>query len=64
MRKLKLDLDALEVESFDTDEARPAERGTVHGNALWISYPYGCIMSPLCPPTYQAWCQIYPPIYV
>jgi hypothetical protein len=29
-KKLKLDLDALEVESFASDEAQ-SERGTVHG---------------------------------
>lgn len=31
MRKLRLNLDALQVESFETDEARAA-RGTVLGN--------------------------------
>jgi hypothetical protein len=33
MKKIKLELDALRVESFATDAARPA-RGTVRGRAL------------------------------
>ena len=32
MEKLRLDLDALAVESFDTDRAGAAERGTVRGH--------------------------------
>lgn len=35
MKKLTLDLDALRVESFDTDRARD-ERGTVRGNAVTL----------------------------
>jgi hypothetical protein len=31
MRKLRLDLDRLQVETFATDDARLAERGTVQG---------------------------------
>jgi hypothetical protein len=33
MRKLKLDMDELLVESFATADADPEARGTVHGNA-------------------------------
>lgn len=33
MNKIKLDLDRLQVDSFETDAAGRAERGTVHG--LW-----------------------------
>jgi len=38
MAKLKLDLDALEVESFGTDTADRA-RGTVHGNSTISELP-------------------------
>jgi hypothetical protein len=31
MKKMRLELDRLEVETFATDEVRLAERGTVHG---------------------------------
>ncbi|HEX8695608.1 MAG TPA: pinensin family lanthipeptide [Longimicrobium sp.] len=33
MRKLRLKLDALRVESFETAAAAPREAGTVHGHA-------------------------------
>jgi hypothetical protein len=33
VRKISLDVDALEVESFDTAERGAEERGTVHANA-------------------------------
>lgn len=33
MRKVKLNLDDLAVESFATTDADPATRGTVHGHA-------------------------------
>jgi hypothetical protein len=47
MRKLKLEVESLAVESFDTAAELKEERGTVHGNA----YPI-IILSPLCvPPT-------------
>lgn len=32
MNKLKLELDTLQVETFDTSVAIRTERGTVHGN--------------------------------
>ncbi len=36
MRKLKLELDALQVESFRTADHGLTDRGTVHGhNGLW-----------------------------
>ena len=42
MKKLKLDVDALAVESFDT-RAAESGAGTVHGH---ISYPNGCHTPP------------------
>lgn len=48
MKKLKLEIDALRVESFKTDEAKE-ERGTVHGNASsgggggGFECLYGCV---------------------
>jgi hypothetical protein len=33
MKKIRLNLDALSVESFDTTAAEAKARGTVHGNA-------------------------------
>ena len=44
MRKLRLNLEELEVESFDTDEARAA-RGTVLANE---QYSYYCATDPDC----------------
>jgi len=42
MRKLRLDLDSLDVQSFATDEETPAG-GTVHGQSgLCQSTYYGC----------------------
>ncbi|HEX6909694.1 MAG TPA: hypothetical protein VF142_04855 [Longimicrobium sp.] len=42
MKKLRLDLDELKVESFDTDGAR-GPRGTVHAHA---PYTYMCDSTP------------------
>jgi hypothetical protein len=66
-RKLKLDLDALGVESF-TPVSGPRERGTVMGNATEQSFygtctetcertvcEYSC--SPYCGPTYPGECS-------
>lgn len=36
MRKLKLDLDALKVDSFQAETSTPASRGTVVGNILFV----------------------------
>ena len=44
MRKLRLNLEALKVESFDTDDARAA-RGTVLANE---QYTYFCDSLPEC----------------
>ena len=61
MNKLTLDLDALQVDSFGTDAAAKAERGTVHGQAALelrgaskISCPVAtdpCICDPIRPLT-------------
>jgi hypothetical protein len=62
MRKLKLDVETLAVESFDTAHEESAGRGTVHGQS---GIPFTYIPSPLCPATfYGAWCAQYPPIVV
>lgn len=62
MRKLKLDVETLAVESFDTAHEESVARGTVHGQSvIFTTY----IPSPLCPATYQGpWCAQYPPIVV
>ena len=39
MKKLKLDLERIEVESFPTDAPDPSQRGTVEGHA---ELTYGC----------------------
>jgi hypothetical protein len=39
MKKLKLDLDSLQVDSFGTSGAAAAERGTVHGRAVTGTKP-------------------------
>lgn len=44
MNKLKLSLEELTVESFDTTRAEPGRPGTVHGNM----YCYYCCCSPCC----------------
>ena len=46
MRKLKLDLDALEVESFDATVTGDDERGTVNAHA---EYTWSC------PSTHPTW---------
>ena len=46
MKKLMLELEHLQVESFATD-AEPLERGTVEGNSL----PTKPLCSRYCPPT-------------
>ena len=44
MRKIKLELEALEVESFPTASGGDAERGTVRGQASGL----GCPTDPDC----------------
>ena len=50
MRKLKLDVEKLEITSFATDE-RERARGTVggHGNQTAASGPYTCEFFETCP---------------
>jgi hypothetical protein len=58
MRKLKLDLDALQVEAFDT-EAQPAARGTVaaHDSESKESLCYGmCNSTEPTQDPYNAYC--------
>jgi hypothetical protein len=47
MKKLSLDLDALEVETFETAQDEP-RRGTVHGHASW--HYQGCTPYEPCNP--------------
>ena len=49
MNKLKLDIDALQVDSFEPTEARGADVGTVHGRQVtrWNT----CVQSCNCPVT-------------
>ena len=49
MKKLKLDLDALQVESFAAVPERAAKPGTVHGRAPtdWCGTDFDCPMWPL-----------------
>lgn len=63
MKKLKLDLESLAVDSFDTRAEEQGERGTVQAHGIIIYGSYYC--SPLCAGTYQAWCYYTGgPIYV
>jgi hypothetical protein len=71
MKKLRLPLDGLEVESFDTGDA-PGERGTVHAhyplsnqhcNSEWscrdTCYFYSCYDTDCgCNPTYDVACDM------
>jgi hypothetical protein len=57
MQKLKLDLDTLRVESFETASAMD-ERGTVQGHATRLADSCGCVRpsqgcSISCPYTYD-----------
>lgn len=45
MRKISLDVDALEVESFDTRESGAKERGTVHGRGFTRDWEPSCHVS-------------------
>ncbi|HEU0012348.1 MAG TPA: hypothetical protein VFQ45_01620 [Longimicrobium sp.] len=47
MKKMRLDLDTLSVESFDTVET-PAERGTVHGHIPPDTYARYCSDGTTC----------------
>jgi hypothetical protein len=54
MKKLKLDLDALQVESFQVSDKDLEQKGTVEGQSIYTANY--CIFSPLCVGTWQAWC--------
>lgn len=54
MRKLRLNLEALEVESFDTADAEAA-RGTVLGNE---EYTWSCETAPECRTGGHASCAV------
>lgn len=47
MRKISLDVNSLQVESFETADERAKERGTVEGRSDYPEYPswYTCPMT-------------------
>ena len=53
MSKLRLDPDALRVESFDTRNEAAAEEGTVFGNARTVS----CVVYYTCPVCYSPYTE-------
>jgi len=53
MKKIRLDLDALEVESFDVADS-PVDRGTVHARQTSVEEP--CSGRGECVPSYEAPC--------
>lgn len=56
MRKLSLDLDALVVDSFETDRAEDV-RGTVQANEMVLdSNVYSCAKTCLCPSHHNTEC--------
>ncbi len=48
MRKIKLDLDTLQVATFDTTAPETAAKGTVKGNELPPTYEF-CTWASYCP---------------
>lgn len=54
MKKLTLDLDALAVDSFDTDVERVD--GTVLAHEEMLATQSNCLRTPCCPETYQPGC--------
>jgi hypothetical protein len=48
MRKIKLDLDKLQVATFDTTAPEVAAKGTVRGNELPPTYEF-CTWASYCP---------------
>ena len=52
MKKLRLDLDRVAVESFQTD-AGARDGGTVNGNDVLASPGHSCLRTRCCPPTYD-----------
>lgn len=63
MRKIKLDIDALEVDSFET---RPAEgsRGTIRGHATQYGSCQGSCVQSCGGPTCEPPCQVEPTMYL
>jgi hypothetical protein len=55
MRKLRLDLDVLTVESFDPQAEREPARGTVQANATGV---YSCAYTCRCPSHHATECTI------
>ncbi|HEX2202807.1 MAG TPA: hypothetical protein VHG91_05905 [Longimicrobium sp.] len=55
MKKLRLEIDQLEVESFDVP-VTPAARGTVHGRWTSPGEPCGRSQWGECVPSYEAPC--------
>ncbi len=54
MKKLTLDLDALAVDSFDTDVEQV--EGTVLAHEEMLATQSNCLRTPCCPETYQPGC--------
>lgn len=57
MAKLKLDVNSLSVQSFQTVATEGAARGTVHGRAEVPDKTYGCSINPPCLHTEQLSCN-------
>lgn len=55
MKKIRLEVDALEVESFDVADSL-ADRGTVHGRGSWVEDPCQDSNYRECVPSYEAPC--------
>jgi hypothetical protein len=52
MKKLTLDLDRIDVQSFQTADAG-REGGTVLGNDVLATPGHSCLRTACCPPTYD-----------
>lgn len=57
MRKTKLSLDALHVETFETDAAGPGPRGTVRAHATFYGTCQGTCVNTCGGPTCEYPCQ-------
>jgi hypothetical protein len=56
MKKLRLEIDQLKVESFDVREEASADRGTVHGRDSYSGEPCNRSNWGWCVPSYEAPC--------
>lgn len=56
MRKLRLDLDALSVDTFAPRAQEPAERGTVKGHLRMDTGVYSCAFTCRCPSHHNTEC--------